>query len=99
RKPVSTLRWRGPSGRDHALRRDHALIRIEMEAQPGRPDERDFVAPSLPGSRLGKRRHQFVIGPGFLQGTRAILQWAGGEDDSLTGDRELALPALAPQFE
>src|SRR5688500_9522196 len=75
------------------------LICIEKKAQRGRSDKRDLIVLSLPGHCSGKRRSQIVIGLSFLRWTGAILQRTGCEDDGVAGNRKLASPALAPQFE
>ena len=77
----------------------HASVRVEPEAQRLGADEGDEIALPPPGRGFAQRRDQIVVGLRRVRRTGAVLHLAGDKDDGVAGDRELALAALAPEFE
>ena len=77
----------------------HGLIRIDAKPQRFRADERDEIALPLPGGGIRQRRNQIVIGLRPVWRAAAVLHFAGDENHGIAGHRELALAALAPEFE
>src|SRR5262249_19580794 len=59
----------------------------------------DAITPPLPGGGLAQGRDQFVVGLSPGRWTGAFFHRTRHEHQGIAGHRELALPALAPQFQ
>src|SRR5262245_41241000 len=86
-------------GSSFPLREFARLVRVDPEAQLLRADQGDEVALTPPGRRIAQGRDQIVVGLRAILRTAPVLHRAGHEDDGVTGHRELALAALAPELE
>src|SRR5262249_41838856 len=75
------------------------LIRVEPETQRLRAGQGDEITLTAPGPDIAERRKQIVVGLRAVGRAIAILHRPGDKDDSVAGDRELALAALAPELE
>jgi hypothetical protein len=70
-----------------------------MESQRLRSDEGNEIALPLPGRGFAQGGDQFVVGLRPRRRAVMILKRPGDKNHGIASDRELALAALAPQFQ
>src|SRR6201996_5231720 len=74
-------------------------VRVDAELQRPCTDKGNGVAMTAPVGGFRQGGDEVVVGLRLVRRAGALLHLPGHEDHGIAGDRELALAALAPEFQ